>query len=94
MSFLSVPVSLSSVSVSLSLLSFYSFCALQIMSNFYHMARHIGSEGMLQRLKSLDYSYIKAVKELLDATQVSTRPDIRAVACVQAGAATFRNLLL
>ena len=40
------------------------------MSNFYHMAQHIGSEGLIQRLKSVDYSFIKAVKELLDATQV------------------------
>ena len=40
------------------------------MSNFYHMAKHIGSESLQSRLQSVDCSFVETVRELLDATQV------------------------
>jgi len=41
-----------------------------VMSNFYHMAKHIGSESLQSRLRSVDCSFVETVRELLDATQL------------------------
>ena len=42
----------------------------QVMSNFYHMARSIGSESLKRRLQCVDFVFAETVREILDALQV------------------------
>jgi len=40
-----------------------------VMSNFYHMVKHIGSDSARRRLQTVDYAFIETLRQILDATQ-------------------------
>jgi len=41
-----------------------------VMSNFYHMAKDIGSESLQRRIDTVDFAFIETLNEILDATQL------------------------
>jgi len=41
-----------------------------VMSNFYHMAKHIGSESLQRRIETVDFAFVETLREVLDATQL------------------------